>query len=285
MKIGFFTVGFMPVWLRLFVGKTCGLMLHLIRFRREIVIANLDIVFGEGKWPKSIIGKIYQHFGHLAIEMLYMPSIKNGSNMAEISGLENLDQALAKGQGALVVSGHTGNWEMTAGSLASRGYKVHAVVKELKGLDNDYLNNQLRGSKQVQSIFKENAMLSIRRALKKNEVCLLVIDQHAKNKEAVKTHHFGFEASTYAAPYIISKRFSCPVVPAYSCRGKNLKDHFAHIYPEIPLVENDDPHEEARLNISAYLKSLEDFILAHPVQWIWMHDRWKVVRRKYKGQN
>lgn len=283
MKVGFFTVGLMPIWLRLFLGKFCGVVLRLIRFRREIVVTNLNIVFGEGKWNRSMLGQIYQHFGLLGIEMLYLPSIKNGSDMADISGIANLDNALAKGQGALIVSGHTGNWEMTVGSLASKGYKVHVVVKELKGIDNDYLNKQLRGSQEVQSIFKDKAMLSIRRVLKKNEVCLLVIDQHAKSTEAVVTEHFGQQASTYAAPYIISKRFNCPVVPAYSYRGENLKDHFAHIYPEISLIEDNDSDLEAKLNIAAYLKTLEEFIMAHPVQWIWMHDRWKAVKRKYKS--
>ena len=273
-----------PLKLRVFLGKAVGSLLHLVGFRKKIILTNLDVVFGKGQWPKEMIGKIYRHFGLLFMELLYLPSVTKteGIEMANITGLENIDAALEKGNGAIIISAHTGNWEMTVGSLASRGYKVSIVAKRMKGIDNEYLNDQLRGATQVNVIYKEKAMLNIRRALRKNEICLLVIDQYSKKSEGIISEHFGMETSSFAAPYIISKRFKCPVVPAYSYRDENLIDHHAHIYPELPLIKNDDGSEEARLNITAYLKSFEEFILAHPVQWIWMHDRWRQNRRKKK---
>ncbi|MCH2207086.1 MAG: lysophospholipid acyltransferase family protein [Lentisphaerales bacterium] len=272
------------MWLRVALGRLSGVILRVVGFRKGIVLKNLDIVFGQGNWSKGLVGKIYRHFGLLFIEMLYFPSVKQKADghIANITGLENLDAVLEKGNGALIISAHTGNWEMTVGCLASRGYKVNTIVKHLKDVDNDYLNEKLRGLKGVKSIFKENAMLNIRRALKKNEICLMVIDQRSKKREGVVTDHFGKETCTYAAPYVISKRFKCPVVPAYSYRDENLKDHHAHIYPEVKLIENQDPDEEARLNVRQYLNTLEDFILKYPVQWIWMHERWRESRSSKK---
>ena len=284
LKIMFAVISLLPVGLRVALGKFSGAVLSLIGFRKKIILSNLDIVFGAGKWPKELVGKIYRHFGLLFIEMLYYPSIKDedGCKMANITGLENLDAALEKGNGALIISGHTGNWEVTVGSLAARGYKVSVVSKTMRGVDNEYLYSKLRGSKGVKSILKEKAMLSIRRVLKKNEICLLVIDQRSKKSEGVITKHFGRDAWTFTAPYILRKRFKCPVVPAYSFRDKNLIDHHAHIYPEVELIKNDDPEEEIRLNVRQYLKTFEDFILEHPVQWIWMHERWRERRRSKK---
>ena len=136
IKLSFWIVKFFPLALRVVLGKCVGVLLRIVGFRRSIILKNLDIVFGKGGWPKRMIGQIYQHFGLLFIEMLYLPSIKDGDVMADFTGLENLDAALEKGKGVIMISGHTGNWEMTAGSLASKGYKVNAIVKKLRDIDN-----------------------------------------------------------------------------------------------------------------------------------------------------
>jgi KDO2-lipid IV(A) lauroyltransferase len=111
--------------------------------------------------------------------------------------------------------------------------------------------------------------------LRKNGICVLVIDQNSKRSEGVFVDHFGKLASTYSAPYVLSKKFKCPVLPAFNYRDDNMHNHHTVILPEIPLLTAEDKEEEVKLNVRAYLKPFEDFLMEHPEQWIWMHQRWK----------
>ena len=282
IKSTFFFFSFLPRRVVIILGCMFGFLLRCIGFKKKRIIANLNIVYGsKEQWPEKIIKNIYQHFGLLFTEILKQPSTSKDelNKMTNLAGLEHIDKALEKKRGIILISGHTGNWEYTMASLVIRGYDLNVVVKKLKNVDSDYLFHKLRGSKNVKTIYKEKAVLNIRRALGRNEICLLVIDQNSKKSEGLWIEHFGQLASTFTAPYILGKRFKCPVLPAFSFRGDNLRDHYAEIYAEIVPQECEDFEDEIKLNLRVYLKSFEDFLLKHPEQWIWMHRRWRSVNK------
>ena len=261
------------------MGRFAGFLLHhIIRFKRKPVINNLNIVYGEGKWPDGILKKIYRHMGLLFCEMLRMPSLGGEKYIDRFSlhGIENLDDALAQGKGVIIVSAHTGNWEYGISGLNLKGYKANVIVKNLKDIDNDYVFNQIRGKKGVGSILKDKGtVLNVRRALKRNEIVVMVIDQNSKRSEGVFVDHFGKPASTYLAPYVLSNRFGCPIVPVFNYRDENLKDHHIICYPAIKLEPSGDDQKDQIANTEAYIKAFEKFLMDHPEQWIWMHRRWR----------
>ncbi|MCM8537914.1 MAG: lysophospholipid acyltransferase family protein [Lentisphaeraceae bacterium] len=278
VKIVFWTVGHMPRPLIVFKGKCIGKFLHMIGFKKDRIVRNLNQVYGSKEnWPKNILSRIYRHFGLLLIEILKMPSVSQETvkEMTTFDGLEHLDKALSHNQGVIMVSGHTGNWECTMASLVGLGYDLHVVVKRLKHVDNDYIFGQLRESKGIKTIFKDKAVLNIRRALKKNAICLLVMDQNSKRSDGVFVDHFGKKASTFAAPYVLAKRFKCPVVPAFSYRSDDLVNHRAEFLPSVKFIECENPDEEVETNVRELIKPFEEFLLKHPEQWIWMHQRWR----------
>ena len=285
VKSTFFVFRFIPHIMIVFMGRILGFILRFfLRFKMDRVKENLGIVYGaKENWPKGIVGKIYRHFGTLLVEMLKLPSI-NGeafNKRFHVSGAENLDKALAQEKGVIIVTGHTGNWEYGIAGLNSYGYPMNVIVKKLKSIDNDYLFQKLRGDKGVGFILKEKAVLNIRRALKKNKVVVMVIDQNSKRSEGTFVEHFGKLASTYAAPYVLSNRFKCPVIPCFCYRDENFYDHHIEVYPEVQneVVEGEE-EENVRVNIRNYIKTFEDFLLKHPEQWIWMHRRWRSQPRE-----
>jgi KDO2-lipid IV(A) lauroyltransferase len=65
-----------------------------------------------------------------------------------------------------------------------------------------------------------------------------------------------------------------PVIPASSWREPD-GTHVLRFEEPIPLVETDNPGEDIRTNTRAFNAVLEQMLLRHPEQWIWMHKRWK----------
>lgn len=280
VKITFVFFSLIPHGLLIFMGKCFGFFLrYILRFKKKRVVENLNRVYGSpDKWPPGILGKIYRHFGILFVEILKMPSLKGEefTKRFHLKGAENLDKALEQNKGVIIVTGHTGNWEYGIAGLNSFGYPMNVIVKKLKDIDNDYLFEKLRGEKGVGFILKEKAVLNIGRALKKNKVVVMVIDQNSKRSEGVFVDHFGTPASTYAAPYVLANRFKCPVIPCFCHRDENFYDHHIEVFPQIEqFVIEGDEDSTVKANIRKFIESFENFLLDHPEQWIWMHRRWR----------
>src|SRR3989338_5010591 len=64
----------------------------------------------------------------------------------DLDALDRLDSALAKGRGAVIVSGHVGNWEMGAMTMAILGYPVSviALTHRNPGIEAVFLNRRAR---------------------------------------------------------------------------------------------------------------------------------------------
>ena len=280
IRAAFWVSGLIPRSMAILMGRFLGWMMqHVIRFRRDIVLENLEQVYGSREsWPDDILRRIYRHFGLLAIEMLCLPSLTEEGLKKKIHyhNFHYVDEALEKNNGLMAISGHIGNWEYGIAGLAQCGYRPHVVVKKLKDIDNDYLFERLRGSKGVTSILKDKAVLALRRALKKNSLVVVVIDQNSKRGEGTFVDHFGKQASTYSAPGVLSRKFKSPTLPVFSYRDENLWDHHVVAFPEIKQIETGSSDQEnLRLNTQEYIRVFEEFLMKYPEQWIWMHRRWK----------
>jgi len=98
--------------------------------RQKIALDNIRIVFPEKdeKEIRSIFRESLRNMLKSIFEFAYMVSGKLScariSEMASASGLENLDNLKKSGQGALLYSGHFGNFALMIIWLAIKGYPV-----------------------------------------------------------------------------------------------------------------------------------------------------------------
>ena len=89
---------------------------HCIPYRRKLVLANMDQVFGE---QLAFAEKIYlakSYYSHLATsfkEALQLRFMNEQSlrDKVEVIGHEKMLSVVAQKKGVLVVTGHFGNWE------------------------------------------------------------------------------------------------------------------------------------------------------------------------------
>ena len=270
----------LPDFLAVKLGCFIGFLLRLFNFRRKLIEENIQLVYGnlQKDVPTDLVQRVYRHFGLLCIEMFRVPTISKEKfhRYFTYHGLDNLDNALALKQGIMSINGHLGNWEYTMSGITIKGYDVRPVVKAMKNVDNEHVYELLRGRKGVTSIPKRNSIKPIFKALKANASIGFVVDQNASTKEGVFVDFFGKKASTYSALYVLAKKTGATLVPVYSWRDEDLLHHHIKILPAIELEEiSDDPQENLRHNTQRFVHIIEEAILEHPEQWIWMHRRWK----------
>jgi len=265
-----------------FIGK---LVYHLLPIRRGVILDNLGRVFRDTV-PEAEIKRLAQaHYGHLArlVGEFVRYSWLSAARRAAIVRVENvatLDAALERGKGAIVITGHFGNWEVaTAGALSNAHFayalgRFHFVRREFKPRWVDALVTRRFRRAGFGTLPKRGALDAIVRCLEQGDMAVFPFDQHAGGRDAIQVAFFGHPAGTFRSVAVLALATGAPVLPAASWREPDGR-HVLRFEEPLPAIECEDVNEAIRRNTRAYNAALERLILRHPEQWWWVHRRWK----------
>lgn len=262
-----------PLFLLKILSKFVGIIAYLLLpGSRKIIKRNLSLSYNNSLTNKQKNKLVFQNFlymGNVIFEILKFPYITN-KKIIENTMFENLhflDDALKKGKGVIVCSGHYGNWEWTAGACAIAGYKISAIFRPL---DNPLINNLLIKIREDKGYNIIPRKLSIRRgikALEENQILALMVDQNAAvNGEFVP--FYGIPASTMKGVSWFTKKQGNLVLCVTNRTDKTGK----HVISFSPPLEISGDEYQDLLKINQYL---EKSINIDPTQYFWIHPRWK----------
>ena len=186
-----------------------------------------------------------------------------------------LRETVARGQGALLVTAHFGNWERAGKLLPQRGIPLNALVRPLKGaLNMRIVDNRLRAG--VGLIYPKGAIAQAHEAVKLGESVLMLLDQAMPAKVGVFVPFFGRPASTTPALAVVAQRTGAPVFVMMGIRDESgLK---LRVEVEGPILPPEGLGEQDAItaHTAAVTAVLEKYIRRYPDQWLWLHRRWKV---------
>jgi len=251
---------------------------RVFRLRRGVALDNIErsLTFESGGDSADTIAcASYINLGRSMMEFASLDRL-DSAGIRALVGLEGgewLDQALAAGRGAVLVTGHFGNWELAAAAVSAYGYPVSAVVasqanplvdREINGIREAHLRGVVR---------RESGMRQVFRALDNNEFVAFVPDQDARHHGAF-VDFLGRPASSHKGPAQIAVRRKAPVSAAYIHRVGGGR----HVLAFSPLMRPDETlgEEEAVVDLmQRYTDSLAGAIRTHPTEYLWAHKRWK----------
>lgn len=252
---------------------------YLVRSERRKTIHHLTMVYGAEKSRQEIFQMAKTVFFNLGRNMAdaFRIPLYHADNIDQIvaaKGLEHLDRALAKGNGVLALTGHVGNWELMGGYLAMKGYPINVVGAPIYDPRLDELVVQNRQQSGMKYIARGSATREIIRALRRNEVIGLLIDQDTKHVDGVFVDFLGKTAYTPVGPAILAEKTGAAIVPmAIHIRKDNT--HQIEIENEMTIKITEDPEHNRINNTQLFSFAVENFIRRFPTQWVWMHQRWK----------
>ncbi len=261
------------------LGRRLGLFCwHVVPFRRAVVLHNLQAAFGAELDPGAIrrLGKaFYAQLGTTLLEFCGYWRLTRAQvrELVEVSNGEHLENALAAERGALLISGHFGNWELVAAWLAASGRPVKFLVKTQSNARVDRLQNRLRARAGVGVIRTQTATREMVRTLRAGGVIGLLGDQDA-GAGGLFVEFLGRPASVFRGTAILAWRLRCPVVAGFLVRqpdGRHRLEFAAPLQPDPAWTE-----EEAVTRITRWhTRCLEDAVRRHPDHYFWVHRRWK----------
>jgi KDO2-lipid IV(A) lauroyltransferase len=261
------------------------LLYRLLPLRRRVILENLRRVFGAGVPEAEIVRLAQAHYAHLwrlAGEFVRFRwlSAEKKSALIRVENVEALARALERGKGALILTGHFGNYEVaTIAGLRHfphmRG-RFHFVRRAIRPRWLDALVNRRFRQGGFGVLGKRGSLVAILVRLVAGDLVVFPFDLLASPPVGIAVEFFGEPAGTFKSLAIMALATGAPVVPASSWREPD-GSHVLRFEEALPLVECDNVGEEIRRNTRAYNAMLEILVLRHPEQWFWVHRRWKLA--------
>lgn len=206
--------------------------------------------------------------------MARMPKLRGQgyNDWVRVQGEETIIKGLEAGRGLVCFSGHLGNWEYAGAWGANRGYAINFVVAKQANPGIEDLIDQYRKSSGINIIKKQDAAKDVIRALRRNELVAIMIDQDA-GRHGVHVDFFGRPASTPRGAALFAIKMKAPLVFMRTRRGKD-----GRIYTQFIEVEKPDTGDRDRdvYELTQTMTTmLEESIREVPEQWLWLHRRFK----------
>lgn len=227
-------------------------------------------------WRRGIARSAYEHLGREGMMMLRLSRLGTEDVLAatEVEGLEALRAAVDAGTGAVVMTGHFGNWEIGGASVAARGIPLDVVAQKQANPLFDRLINGMRERLGMTVIHRGRATKEALRSLRRGRAVALVADQDARSR-GVYVPFFGRPASTHRGPAILALRSGAPVFMGTAVRRDDGR-YLVRLRP-VPIPDGDDFDERADRLTAALTETLESAVREQPGQYLWQHRRWKSV--------
>lgn len=245
---------------------------------RQLTISHLSMAFGHEKSAAeihSLANKVYRHFATALADTMRLPVIlRQGINtLIKAEGMQHLEQALAQGQGVLMITGHFGNWELLGAWMAQNGYPLRVVGTTLENPGLDKIVVDMRNQAGYTNIARGAGTRDILRSLKQGCAIGILIDQDTQ-VPGVFVQFFGRLAHTPTGPAILARKFEIPIIPIFM----HLKDDLTYqieCEPPLALEYTNDEARDLVVNTQKCSDVYERIIRRFPEQWVWMHKRWK----------
>ncbi len=278
-------LGMFPVNANLRTARAVGAALYRMdRKHRKRALENLRASFPEKSQAEleRIAERSMQHFIELVMDVLFSTRLINAESWHRYVHLDGLSESLRillRGRGAIMLTGHYGNWEILGYTLATLGFETYSVARPI---DNPLIDAWLLGvrEKKGQVILSKRGVTTTALDVLQNKGVLgFIADQNAGPK-GMFVPFFGRQASTYKSIGLLAIEHQVPVVVGYARRhGDRFEFDIGTqdiIYPEEwKNFPRDQYRDELHYITARYTKAIEDFVRDDPTQYLWIHRRWK----------
>jgi len=271
----------LPRGLALGAGAALGQLAWWTRLRRRLVLSNLAQALPEttSSERREIAERAARNFGRTVCEFLRFSGAdrRKVGDLVKIDGLEALEEALAEGRGAIVVTAHLGAWALYVTALAAAGIPAALLVGEQKNVKVNELILSIPGDA-VDFIGKgKTAPREILKTLRAGKVIVMVAD-HYSSDQKVWVPFMGKKAFTLPLPGSLVARHGLPLFAMIGHRTSGGEHRLALEPIDVPELDDVDA---LRLEVAVLSNArLGAAVRRYPDQYFWYHDRWKVREHK-----
>jgi len=271
-----------PRALALRVGARLGDLFYLLDRRdRRIALHNLAIAFPDKSLAarRAILRESIRNLGRTAAEVCHLPRL-SAATLERYVTIEDRDAweavfRTAAARGAVVLTGHVGNFELLAYAHGLLGHPITLVHRPMRNALVDRAIIELRAAAGTVSLPKKSAAKAALRALHRRQLVAIPADQNQTGRYGVFVDFFGLPACTTPGPARLAMLSGAAVLPVFLVREGSGERHRVLVLPEVELARTGDREADVITNTQRCTAVIEAVLRRHPEQWIWFHKRWK----------
>jgi KDO2-lipid IV(A) lauroyltransferase len=265
----------LPYRWQFYIGKLLGKIVYFCAPKlRRITEKNILLCFPtlSSEERRTLVRKNFSALGIGLIEtaMAWWLSDKRLKNCSvQLTGMEHVENAFAKGKGIILLSPHSTCLEMVGRLLGAR-YSFAAMYRPHKMLLIAKIQERFRQKYRIKHIARHN-MRELFHTLAANMAVWYAYDIDAGPKHSVFAPFFGIQTASLTAVSRIVKLTGATVIPIEFHRLENGFGYQINLYAALDNFPSEDLVEDAtRLN-----QHLENAIRQKPEQYIWQYKRFK----------
>jgi len=275
-------MSFIPFPVGQFLGKLLAMAFSMIPMRRTVVsLNNIRESFGDSidvGEAKRINRKVLCHYGQMLFEIPHILRFneRNLGKYVYFLNKKNLLEALKKGRGVFLLTGHFGNWEMMCAAISLCFGNSTVIARPFDFHPLDQFINELRSKFGTVVVPKHRAMRKILEAIKQNRIIGILLDQNVDWYDGVFVDFFGRWACTNKGLALMAMKTGTPVIPTFSVKQKDGR--YCIIFEdEVKLINTGDKTRDMEENTALFTGVIEKYIRRYPDHWFWFHKRWKTL--------
>ena len=288
------TLGALPVGANMALMRRLAVLFAHSRFNRNrIERARENLRWCFPQWTDEQVERAsvdaYKHLFSLAAEAIATPSritAENWAHYIELGQVRDALRVMLDRPPCVLVTAHSGNWEVIGFALGLLGFRVHAVYRPLDMRAADRWVREVRGARGLFLLDKFGAMRQAPGIMARGEMLAFTADQNA-GARGMFLPFFDRLTSTYKSIGLLAMQYNAPVVCGHAVRiGKHGPDvpgslddqafrYRVHV-EDIILPEDWADQPDPLFYITArYRNAIERMVISCPQQYLWMHRYWK----------
>lgn len=274
-ELGRITVSKLPAFISYPIASSVGDMVYYSwpRGRRNMLKSIASVLYSDinVREVRTTARHGMRNFCKYIVDMLRYSNAKEGVLERDISltGLENLDNALAEGKGVIIVSLHLGNLDLGIRVLSNAGYPINAIVNNLGSGQLDRFLQKPRAGSGVRLVNPDNGIFPMLDILRRNEIIALMIDSPHREK-GVKVKLGQKVVIVPSGVAAMALRTGAKIMPCGLIRTGNTK--FQGIVGKpIQYHAKGDLAEDAKELTQCTIKALEEMARTFADQWYIFH--------------
>jgi Kdo2-lipid IVA lauroyltransferase/acyltransferase len=246
---------------------------------RRTAMTNLRLAFPDWTDAKrrEVIGRMTRNLGWMAAEFAHFPKLsrENIEKLVVLDGFENFETATRLGKGVIFLTGHMSAWELAPFAQALYGHPLSFLAR---AIDNERVNRLidsyrcLSGNRPIE---KNNSARAALRVLHDGGTVGVLADQNTSVDEGVFVDLFGIPAATTTGLVRMARHTGAGMVPGFLFWDDGMRKYRLRFEPAVAMQRTEDETGDNRENAARCNKVIENYIRAHPDQWLWVHKRWK----------
>ena len=251
---------------------------HVLPIRKKLTLVQLRRAFPEKSDAElqRVARGSYINLLTTIFELMWTPRLdeKRLSEVLRIRDAHITENAMRRGSGLIIMSGHFGNWEwLSIGASRLMGFSVTVVVHPIHNQAVDRLVEGWRRAMGNRIVDMGLSLREIIRSLRNREIVAMLADQSGPSG-ALYVRFFDRFAATYEGPAAFALRTGAPIVMTFALRAED--GNYDVLQEEIPTSDLRGLTDENVQELTRrHVRALERMVRAHPEQWLWQHKRWK----------